>query len=88
MHAAVRVKNSYFCAQYIRIARHRGSNRAVVSVANSMPAVTWHLLTNCTLYEDPRADYYIKRHDPAIGAERQRRIESLGHEVTVSASVS
>jgi transposase len=88
-HAAVRVKGSYFSAQYIRIARHRGPNKAVVAVANSMLAVTWHLLTNGTLYEDPGADYFIKRHDPAIEAKRlQRRIESLGYEVTVSAHVS
>jgi hypothetical protein len=88
-HAAVRVKGSYFSAQYIRIARHRGPNKAVVAVANSMLAVAWHLLTNGTLYEDPGADYFTKRHDPTIEAKRlQRRIEALGYEVTVSANVA
>lgn len=85
----MRVKGSYFSAQYIRIARHRGPNKAVVAVANSMLAVSWHLLTNGTLYEDPGTDYFIKRHDPAIEAKRlQRRIESLGYEVTVTANMS
>jgi transposase len=88
-HAAARTKDSYFSAQYVRIARHRVPNKAIVAVANSMLTVAWHLLTNGTLYEDPGADYFIKRHDPAIEAKRlQHRIELLGYEVTVTANVA
>lgn len=88
-HAASRVKGSYFSAQYVRIARHRGPNKAIVAVANSMLAVAWHLLRDGALYQDPGADYFIKRHDPAIEAKRlQRRIEALGYEVSVTASVA
>jgi transposase len=84
-HAAARTKGSYFSAQYVRIARRRGPNKAVVAVANSILTVAWHLLSNGDLYDDPGADYFTKRHDPATEAKRlQRRIETLGFVVTVT----
>jgi transposase len=83
--AAVRTKGSYFSAQYVRIARRRGPNKASVAVANSILVVAWHLLTTGALYDDPGADYFNTRHDPAIEAKRlQHRIEALGFVVTVT----
>ena len=83
--AAARTKGSYFTAQYSRIARRRGSNKAAVAVANSMLAVIWYVLTNGCFYEDPGADYFERRHDPAVEAKRlQARIEKLGFDVTIS----
>ena len=83
--AAARTKNSYFSAQYSRIARRRGPNKATVAVANSILAVAWHLLTNGALYEDPGSGYFDRRHDPAREAKRlQARIESLGFDVTIA----
>jgi len=78
-------KGSYFSAQYVRIARRRGPNKASVAVANSILTVAGHLLTTGALYDDPGADYFNKRHDPAIEAKRlQRRIEALGFAVIVT----
>lgn len=83
--AAARTKGSYFSAQYSRIARRRGPNKASVAVAHSILAVAWHLLTNGALYEDPGAQYFERRHNPDIEAKRlQRRIEALGYEVTLT----
>src|SRR5438132_13996506 len=82
--AASRTKGSYFSAQYSRIARRRGPNKAAVAVANSILAAIWHVLTNGCVYEDPGADYLERRHDPAVEAKRlQARIEALGFDVTV-----
>lgn len=82
--AAARTKGSYFSAQYTRIARRRGPNKAAVAVANSILAVAWHLLRSGAFYQDPGADYFERRHDPAIEAKRlQARIEALGFEVTL-----
>jgi hypothetical protein len=48
-------------------------------------AVAWHLLTTGSLYDDPGAQYFELRHDPAIEAKRlQRRIEALGFQVTMT----
>ena len=83
--AGARTKGSYFSAQYGRIARRRGPNKASVAVAHSILAVAWHLLTNGSLYDDPGAQYFELRHDPAIEAKRfQRKIASLGYQVTMT----
>ena len=82
---AARSRGTYFSAQYSRIARRRGPNKAAVAVANSMLAAIWHLLTTGAFYEDPGADYFERRHDPAVEAKRlQARIEKLGFDVTIS----
>jgi len=82
--AGARTKGSYYSAQYARIARRRGPNKAAVAVANSMLFTIWHLLSNGQLFEDPGADYFERRHDPAVEAKRlARRIEALGFDVSV-----
>jgi transposase len=83
--AAARTKGSYYSSQYARIARRRGPNKAAVAVANSMLFTIWHLLSNGALYDDPGADYFQRRHDPAVEAKRlARRIEALGYEVSLT----
>ena len=83
--AAARTKGTYYSALYARVARRRGPNKAAVAVAHSMVETAWHLLTTGALYQDPGADYFKRRHDPATEAKRlQRRIEALGFAVTVT----
>ena len=83
--AGVHTKGSYYKAQYARIARRRGPNKAAVAVANSMLFTIWHLLSTGQLYEDPGADYFERRHDPAVEAKRlARRIEELGFDVSLT----
>ncbi len=83
--AAARTKGSYYSALYSRIARRRGPNKAAVAVANSMLATIWHLLSTGAYYVDPGADYFERRHDPALEAKRlAARIESLGFTVTMT----
>ena len=83
--AAARTKGSYFSAQYARIARRRGPNKAVVAVAHSILNTAWHLLTNGALFQDPGGQFFERHHDPAVEAKRlQRRIEALGYQVTMT----
>ena len=85
--AGARTKNSYYPAQYARIARRRGPNRAAVAVAHSMLETVWHLLTTGALYQDPGADYLQRWHDPDAEAKRlKRRIEALGYTVVLNHS--
>ena len=82
--AAARTKGSYYSALYTRIARRRGPNKAAVAVAHSMLETAWHLLSTAPSTTDPGADYFERRHDPAVEAKRlQRRIEALGFAVTI-----
>ena len=82
---ASRTKGTYLSAQYSRIARRRGPNKAAIAVAHSILDVAWHLLTNGAFYDDPGARFFEIRHDPAVEARRlQRRIEQLGFEVSIT----
>ncbi|MHB8378742.1 MAG: IS110 family RNA-guided transposase [Acidimicrobiales bacterium] len=83
--AASRSKGTYYSAQYSRLAKRRGPNKATVAVAHSILDTTWHLLTNGTIYTDPGAGFFESRHDPRIEAKRlQRKIEALGYEVNIT----
>jgi transposase len=83
--AASRTKGTHYSAQYSRLAKRRGANRATVAVAHSILDVAWHLLTNGTLYNDPGAQFFESRHDPEVEAKRlQRKIEALGFEVNLT----
>ena len=56
--SAKSVKDSYFSAQYQRIAAHRGKNRATVAVAHSMLIAIYHVLNSGVPFHDLGADYY------------------------------
>ncbi len=87
--AAARSKGTYFSAQYSRIAKRRGPNKAAVAVAHSILAVAWHLLSNNTTYQDPGAQYFDHLNNPAAETKRlQRRIEALGYQVTLTEKVA
>lgn len=74
--AAARVKNSFFRAQYERLAPRRGYNRATVAVAHSMLIAIYHMLKNHEPFHDLGADYY-HQHDK----DRQinRLVDKLKH---------
>ena len=87
--AAARSKGTYSSAQYARIARRRGPNKAAVTVANSMLNVAWHLLTNGELYQDLGANYFESHNDPTVQVKRMsKRIEALRFDVTVTERVA
>ncbi len=78
-------KGTYYSAQYSRLAKRRGANKATVAVAHSILDAAWHLLMNGAFYSDPGADYFESRHDPHVEAKRlQRKIEALGFEVNIA----
>lgn len=57
-HAAVKVKGSYFSAQFARISAHRGKKRAYVAVAHSILIAVYHILKDGVGYKELGADYY------------------------------
>lgn len=87
--SAARTKGSYYSMLHVRVARRRGANNAAVAVANSILFTIWHLLSAGTVYDDPGADYFERRHDPAVEVKRlARRIEALGFDVAVTEKVA
>ena len=57
-HAAVKVKSSYFYAQFKRISAHRGKKWAYVAVAHSMLIAIYHILKDGIEFEDLGSEYY------------------------------
>ena len=56
--AARNVKDSFFSAQYQKLAARRGKNRATIAVAHSMLIAIYHMLKDNVPYRDLGADYY------------------------------
>ncbi len=57
--SAVKVKNSFFHAQYNRLVSHRGKNRATMAVAHSMAIAIFFVLQGME-FKDLGADYYTQ----------------------------
>jgi transposase len=86
--AAIRVKNSYFAAQYQRLKPRRGHKRALGAVKHTMICAIWHMLRTGETYRDLGGDYYTRR-DPERQTRRLvARLERLGHHVTLGEAVA
>ena len=82
--AASHTKNSYFRAQYRRLAPRRGKKRALVAVAHSLLVVIYHVLLTGRPFEDLGVAYFDKLDSARIVKSHVRRLESLGYKVTLA----
>jgi transposase len=83
--AASHTKDSYLSAQYARLARHRGPNKAAMAVAHSIVVIAWNLLTTGEHYHDLGGDYFERNRDPERDTRRLvAQLEALGHHVTLT----
>lgn len=87
--AAARSKNTYFAAQYRRLAGRRGKNRAIVAVAHSLLQVIYHLLNDPQLqYRELGGDYFDRLDPGRLQRHLVRRLEQLGYSVTLEAQAA
>jgi transposase len=83
--AAARKKDSYFQAQYRRLAGRRGKKRAAMAVGHSLLVVFYALLKNPELqYHDLGGNYFDTLDPERLRRHLVKRLESLGYEVTLS----
>jgi transposase len=77
--------DTFLGERYRRIARRRGTKKAIVAVGRSILVIVWHLLADPNLrYHDLGAGFY----DTHVNAERAKRnhvrqLEALGYRVTL-----
>jgi transposase len=77
--------DTFLGERYRRIARRRGTRRAIVAVGRSILGIVWHLLSDPTArFQDLGAGCY----DTRSNAERAKRnhirqLEALGYRVTL-----
>lgn len=83
--AAARTK-TYLGAQYHRLARRIGANRAAMAVAHSIAVILHHIIKNRSPFVDLGHDYFEKRDRNAITRRAVRQLQRLGHDVTLKAA--
>jgi transposase len=77
-------KDNYLSAQFHRIARRRGKQKAVVAVAHSVLVILYHMLKDNRPYSDLGADYFDQLDRTRIERHHVRRLEELGYTVTLT----
>ena len=80
--AAVKVKKSYLCTFYHRLAGRRGAKRAIVAVGHRILTAIYHILSKRQPYHDLGSTYLDERHKTNLLNRTVRRFEQLGYHVT------
>lgn len=83
--AASRTK-TYLGAQYHRLARRIGANRAAMAVAHSIAVILHKVIKNKEPFVDLGYNYFNERDEAAIAQRAIRQLERLGHKVTLEAA--
>ena len=84
--AASHTKDTYFNAQYHRLAARRGKKRAIVAVGHSILVAAYHMLVRRQSYQELGHQYFDQRQQQSTARHLLRRLEKLGIEVTVQNS--
>jgi len=79
--AATRVKDGYLGAQFRRIAKRRGAQRAAIAVAHSLLTIVYHVLKSGTPYRELGAAYFDRFDTDRQARYHLRRLADLGYEV-------
>jgi len=85
---ASRSKNRYLASQYRRLAQRRGKKRALVAVGHSMLVIFYHMLKQGTTYVELGGDFFDRLEPERLTRYYLRRLERLGHKVTLQSTVT
>src|SRR5215204_3350714 len=83
--AAAHTKNTYLAAQYHRLIKRMGKNKALVAVAHSLLVIVYHVLAQRADYHELGGDYFDRQHRQTQQQRLVRRLEAMGLKVTVEA---
>jgi transposase len=86
--AAGHTKNTYLASQYRRVAGHRGKKRALIAVGHSMLVIFYHMMKSGTSYADLGGDFFDRLEPDRLTRYHVKRLEHLGHKVTLETSVA
>ena len=64
--------------------RRRGKKRALVAVAHTILVIAWHVLKSQSTYQELGGDFFEKRQTEALQRSLVRRLERMGHRVTLT----
>jgi transposase len=86
--AAARTRGTYFHAQYHRLARRRGKQKAIIAVAHSILTVIYCMLRDRQPYRELGAEYFDTLDTARIERHHVQRLEQLGYTVTLHPKVA
>lgn len=81
--AASRKKGTYLKERFWRLSARRGKKRAAMAVAHSILIAAYHMLDSGETYRDLGPGYLDERRKAIAERQLVRRLEALGHEVTL-----
>ncbi len=81
--AATRKKETYLATRYQRLRGRRGHSKALTAVGHSILTAAWHMLASGETYREAGADYYTRQNPDRATRNLVRRLEALGHRVTI-----
>jgi len=81
--AASHTKDTYLAAQYRRLAARRGKKRALVALGHTILGIIYHVLKDKTTYRELGPDYFDHLDEARLTRTLVRRLERLGHQVTL-----
>lgn len=86
--SAAKNKNSFFHAQYQRIAIRRGKNRATMAVAHSILIAIYHMLKDDQDFIDLGSDYYHQFNTEKKINSYLKKLAALGYRVDEHSTIS
>ena len=81
--AASHTKSSYWGAQSRRLVGRRGKKRALVAVGHSILVILYHMLKDGHPYSELGRDFFDRVNPHRLIRYYSRRLEELGHKVTL-----
>lgn len=86
---ATRQPDSWLRARYYRLVKRVGRKRAIIAIAHSMLIAIWWMLSEDCDYQDLGADFYDRFNNAEAETRRLvRRLEHLGHHVTIDTTAA
>ena len=81
--AASHTKDTYYAAQFRRIAARRGKKRANIAVAHSLLVTGYTMLTSQCHYQEVGATFFDSLNRDKVKKNAVKKLEALGYEVTL-----
>ena len=86
--SAVKRKNTFYRAQYERLAMKRGKKRAILAVAHSMLISIYYIIKGDKEYEELGANYYNQFNVEKKANAYMKKLMDLGYNVQITAQVT
>jgi transposase len=82
--AIAHTRDNYLSAQYHRLARRRGKQKAIMAVSHSVLVILYHVLRDKKPYQDLGADHFAKLDTTRVQQHHIHQLEQLGYQVTLT----